>query len=110
MNRQKQNGFQGDHLAHLLSYGLMIFQNVYPQKLVLIFFYCRSEIYSEKTLQKALSVQSKMDADMGGTEILEPLKKIYSETCKHGYPRQVIETKNILGCAKMCVKCNFFPL
>ncbi|XP_076104765.1 von Willebrand factor A domain-containing protein 5A-like [Mytilus galloprovincialis] len=53
------------------------------------FLFKKSEIYSEKTLQKALSVQSKMDADMGGTEILEPLKKIYSETCKHGYPRQI---------------------
>ncbi|XP_063434587.1 von Willebrand factor A domain-containing protein 5A-like isoform X2 [Mytilus trossulus] len=53
------------------------------------FLFKKSEIYSEKTLQKALGVQSKMDADMGGTEILKPLKKIYSETCKHGYPRQI---------------------
>ncbi|XP_071169761.1 von Willebrand factor A domain-containing protein 5A-like [Mytilus edulis] len=53
------------------------------------FLFKKSEIYSEKTLQEALGVQSKMDADMGGTEILKPLKKIYSETCKHGYPRQI---------------------
>lgn len=72
-----------------------------------IFFFCRSEIYSEKTLQKALGVQSKMDADMGGTEILKPLKKIYSETCKHGYPRQVIETYSIVGSAKKCF--SVFP-
>ncbi|CAC5363311.1 unnamed protein product [Mytilus coruscus] len=32
-----------------------------------------------------------MDADMGGTEILKPLKQIYSRSCEHGYPQQTEE-------------------
>lgn len=53
------------------------------------FLFKKSNQYSEKTLQKALALQSKMDADMGGTEILKPLKQIYSGSCEHGYPRQI---------------------
>ncbi|CAG2243183.1 unnamed protein product [Mytilus edulis] len=49
----------------------------------------QSEEYSEKTLDQALSLQAQMEADMGGTEILRPLKHIYSKNCKKGYPRQI---------------------
>ncbi|CAC5412219.1 unnamed protein product [Mytilus coruscus] len=49
----------------------------------------QSEEYSEKTLKQALSLQIQMKADMGGTEILRPLKQIYSKNCKQGYPRQI---------------------
>ncbi|XP_071167550.1 von Willebrand factor A domain-containing protein 5A-like [Mytilus edulis] len=49
----------------------------------------QSEEYSEATLNQALSLQSQMEADMGGTEILRPLKQIYSNSCKQGYPRQI---------------------
>ncbi|VDI27450.1 Hypothetical predicted protein [Mytilus galloprovincialis] len=49
----------------------------------------QSEEYSEKTLDQALSLQAQMEADMGGTEILQPLQQIYSKNCKQGYPRQI---------------------
>ncbi|XP_052099163.1 von Willebrand factor A domain-containing protein 5A-like isoform X2 [Mytilus californianus] len=49
----------------------------------------QSEEYNEKTLKQALSLQEQMEADMGGTEILQPLKQIYSKNCKQGYPRQI---------------------
>ncbi|XP_063435543.1 von Willebrand factor A domain-containing protein 5A-like [Mytilus trossulus] len=49
----------------------------------------QSEEYSEVTLNQALSLQSQMEADMGGTEILRPLKQIYSNSCIQGYPRQI---------------------
>ncbi|XP_076101131.1 von Willebrand factor A domain-containing protein 5A-like [Mytilus galloprovincialis] len=49
----------------------------------------QSEEYSEKTLDQALSLQAQMEANMGGTDILRPLKQIYSKNCKKGYPRQI---------------------
>ena len=49
----------------------------------------QSQEYSEYTLQQAIDLQKTMDSDMGGTEILEPLKSIYSNSCKQGYPRQI---------------------
>jgi hypothetical protein len=46
-------------------------------------------------IQQAIDLQKTMDSDMGGTEILKPLKSIYSNSCKQGYPRQVL----LLFCA-----------
>lgn len=56
----------------------------------IIIVFHRSEEYTEKTLKKALSLQSSMDADMGGTEILKPLTAIYREKEKEAYQRQVL--------------------
>ena len=53
-------------------------------------YYNRSQEYSEYTLQQAIDLQKTMDSNMGGTEILKPLKSIYSKSCKQGYPRQVL--------------------
>lgn len=49
----------------------------------------RSKIYSDSSLDEALKLQKSMNADMGGTEILDPLKKVYSQKCNPNYPRQV---------------------
>ncbi|XP_044209465.1 von Willebrand factor A domain-containing protein 5A-like isoform X3 [Thunnus albacares] len=49
----------------------------------------KSVEYSEKTMKEALKEVEKMDADLGGTEILEPLKHIYSQSCIPSQPRQV---------------------
>ncbi|KAK7065457.1 von Willebrand factor A domain-containing protein 5A, partial [Halocaridina rubra] len=49
-----------------------------------------SEIFTENTLQKALSLQERLDANMGGTEILQPLKHIYGQPLKQGHARQLI--------------------
>ncbi|KAB7507309.1 von Willebrand factor A domain-containing protein 5A [Armadillidium nasatum] len=49
-----------------------------------------SERYTESTLQKALELQKSMDADMGGTEIYEALRHVYSKELVPGYPRQII--------------------
>ncbi|XP_014868849.1 PREDICTED: von Willebrand factor A domain-containing protein 5A-like [Poecilia mexicana] len=45
--------------------------------------------YSEKTMKEALEKVEKMEADLGGTEILRPLKHIYSQACIPKHPRQV---------------------
>ncbi|RXG55360.1 von Willebrand factor A domain-containing protein 5A [Armadillidium vulgare] len=49
-----------------------------------------SERYTESTLKKALELQKSMDADMGGTEIFEALRHVYSKELVPGYPRQII--------------------
>ncbi len=49
-------------------------------------------------MEEALRRVKSMDADMGGTEILQPLKHIYSQSCYPDHPRQVqpIDHLNIL--------------
>lgn len=49
----------------------------------------KSVEYSQKTMEKALKKVEKMSADLGGTEILRPLKDIYSQPCIPNQPRQV---------------------
>ncbi|XP_042269581.1 von Willebrand factor A domain-containing protein 5A-like isoform X2 [Thunnus maccoyii] len=49
----------------------------------------KSVEYSEKTIEEALKKVEEMDADLGGTEILEPLKHIYSQPCIPSQPRQL---------------------
>ena len=57
------------------------------------FFYGSASVeYSEKTMEEALKKVEKMDADLGGTEILEPLKHIHSQPCIPNQQRQVTHT------------------
>ncbi|XP_042269578.1 von Willebrand factor A domain-containing protein 5A-like isoform X2 [Thunnus maccoyii] len=51
--------------------------------------FLKSVEYSEKTMEEALKKVEEMDADLGGTEILEPLKHIYSQPCIPSQPRQL---------------------
>ncbi|KAJ8278419.1 hypothetical protein GJAV_G00087410 [Gymnothorax javanicus] len=59
-------------------------------------------------MDKALKMVGKMQADMGGTEILSPLQHIYSQPCLPGQPRQLFiftdgevwNTKDILDLVK----------
>jgi hypothetical protein len=83
-----------------MNFKFLIFQDRSKHKKVIsnqifYFYYNRSQEYSEYTLQQAIDLQKTMDNDMGGTEILEPMKSIYSNSCKQGYPRQVL----LLFCA-----------
>ncbi|KAM9318289.1 von Willebrand factor A domain-containing protein 5A-like isoform 2-T3 [Pholidichthys leucotaenia] len=49
----------------------------------------KSVAYTQKTMEEALKKVEQMDANMGGTEILQPLKQIYSQPCIPGQPRQL---------------------
>ncbi|XP_060929300.1 von Willebrand factor A domain-containing protein 5A-like isoform X2 [Limanda limanda] len=49
----------------------------------------KSVEYSEKNLEEALKKVEAMQANLGGTEILEPIKHIYSQPCIPNQPRQV---------------------
>ncbi|XP_064841631.1 von Willebrand factor A domain-containing protein 5A-like [Oncorhynchus masou masou] len=44
-------------------------------------FFPKSVEYSQKTMDEALQKVKEMRADLGGTEILQPLKHIYSQPC-----------------------------
>uniref|UniRef100_A0A3P9BGU0 VIT domain-containing protein n=1 Tax=Maylandia zebra TaxID=106582 RepID=A0A3P9BGU0_9CICH len=49
----------------------------------------KSVEYSRQTMEEALKKVKKMKADLGETEILEPLKHIYSQPCILNQPRQL---------------------
>ncbi|XP_076104568.1 von Willebrand factor A domain-containing protein 5A-like isoform X1 [Mytilus galloprovincialis] len=53
------------------------------------FLFKKSEEYNERTLNDALAIQRRLDANMGGTEILRPLTQIYQQKAKKEYPRQI---------------------
>ncbi|XP_048013746.1 von Willebrand factor A domain-containing protein 5A-like [Megalobrama amblycephala] len=71
-------------------------------------FYPQSVEYNQDTVDEALKRVKEMQADMGGTEILQPLKHIYSRPCYPDHPRQlfiftdgeVFNTKEVLDLVK----------
>ncbi|KAA0724672.1 A domain-containing protein 5 [Triplophysa tibetana] len=52
-------------------------------------FFPQSVVYNQDTMDQALKKVNEMRADMGGTEILQPLKHIYSQPCYPEHPRQL---------------------
>ncbi|XP_029436856.1 von Willebrand factor A domain-containing protein 5A-like isoform X2 [Rhinatrema bivittatum] len=52
-------------------------------------FFPESVEYTQQTMDSALEKVKGMAADLGGTEILEPLKHIFSQAGKAGHPRQL---------------------
>ncbi|XP_039454037.1 von Willebrand factor A domain-containing protein 5A-like isoform X1 [Oreochromis aureus] len=51
--------------------------------------FLKSVEYSQQTMEEALKKVEQMEADLGGTEILQPLKHIYSQPCIQNQPRQL---------------------
>uniref|UniRef100_A0A669DTF3 von Willebrand factor A domain containing 5A n=1 Tax=Oreochromis niloticus TaxID=8128 RepID=A0A669DTF3_ORENI len=49
----------------------------------------KSVEYSQQTMEEALKTVQQMEANLGGTEILQPLKHIYSQPCIPNQPRQL---------------------
>ncbi|KAK7117259.1 hypothetical protein R3I94_022728 [Phoxinus phoxinus] len=72
------------------------------------FSFYESVEYNQDTLDEALKSVKRMQADLCGTEILEPLKYIYSQRCKPNHPRQLFiftdgevgNTKEVLDLVK----------
>uniref|UniRef100_A0A3B4DFL0 VIT domain-containing protein n=1 Tax=Pygocentrus nattereri TaxID=42514 RepID=A0A3B4DFL0_PYGNA len=52
-------------------------------------FFPKSVEYTQETMDQAVKRVKEMQSDMGGTEILQPLKHIYSQQCIPKQPRQV---------------------
>ncbi|KTF88396.1 hypothetical protein cypCar_00049478 [Cyprinus carpio] len=71
-------------------------------------FFPQSVEYNQDTMDQALKRVKEMKADMGGTEILQPLKHIYSQPCYPDHPRQLFvftdgevgNTKEVLDLVK----------
>ncbi|KAM3875308.1 von Willebrand factor A domain-containing protein 5A-like [Diretmus argenteus] len=81
----------------------------------------KSVEYSQKSIDEALKVVEKMKANMGGTEILQPLKHIYSQPCIPSQPRQLFiftdgeveNTKEVVNLVKRnsgCHRCFSFGI
>ena len=49
----------------------------------------RSVVYNEKHLEQAMKHTQSMTANLGGTELLPPLKYIFGSSCLKGFSRQV---------------------
>ncbi|KAJ7995230.1 hypothetical protein DPEC_G00242380 [Dallia pectoralis] len=58
------------------------------------FSFPKSVEYNQKTMEEALQKVKGMGADLGGTEILQPLKEIYSQPCLPDQPRQTSSHAN----------------
>ncbi|XP_041036709.1 von Willebrand factor A domain-containing protein 5A-like [Carcharodon carcharias] len=76
-------------LLLLKSLPMGCFFNVYGFGSHFSSFFPESVEYNQESMQKALEELKGLDADMGGTEILQPLTAIYSKSCKAGHPRQL---------------------
>ncbi|XP_073720714.1 von Willebrand factor A domain-containing protein 5A isoform X1 [Misgurnus anguillicaudatus] len=77
-------------------------------------FFHQSVVYNQDTMDQALKKVNEMTANMGGTEILQPLKHIYSQPCYPEHPRQLFvftdgevgNTKEVLDLVKLHVKSH----
>nr|XP_056720364.1 von Willebrand factor A domain-containing protein 5A-like [Euleptes europaea] len=73
----------------LKSLPLGCFFNIYGFGSTYDSFYPQSVEYTQQTMSDSLQRVKALDADLGGTEILQPLKAIYSQPCREGHPRQL---------------------
>nr|XP_055047544.1 von Willebrand factor A domain-containing protein 5A-like isoform X3 [Misgurnus anguillicaudatus] len=72
-------------------------------------FFPQSVVYNQDTMDQALKKVNEMTANMGGTEIFQPLKHIYSQPCYPEHPRQLFvftdgevgNTKEVLDLVKL---------
>ncbi|XP_073720716.1 von Willebrand factor A domain-containing protein 5A isoform X3 [Misgurnus anguillicaudatus] len=77
-------------------------------------FFPQSVVYNQDTMDQALKKVNEMTANMGGTEILQPLKHIYSQPCYPEHPRQLFvftdgevgNTKVVLDLVKLHAKSH----
>nr|DBA23808.1 TPA: hypothetical protein GDO54_014686 [Pyxicephalus adspersus] len=73
----------------LKSLPLGCFFNIYGFGSHFESFFPESVEYTQQSMEAAVKKVNEMDADFGGTEILEPLKKIYQTAGRADHPRQL---------------------
>ncbi|XP_053216007.1 von Willebrand factor A domain-containing protein 5A-like [Podarcis raffonei] len=73
----------------LKSLPLGCYFNIYAFGSSYYSFYRKSVKYTQQTMLESLRGVLDLQANLGGTEILQPLKAIYSQPCREGYARQV---------------------
>lgn len=69
--------------------------------------------YTNENIDKAVELVKKMDADMGGTEVYNPLFNLLTEKVRNGYPKQIFlltdgGVSNTEGVIKMVSNNNKF--
>ncbi|XP_065133588.1 von Willebrand factor A domain-containing protein 5A-like [Paramisgurnus dabryanus] len=77
-------------------------------------FFPQSVLYNQDTMDQALKKVNEMTANMGGTEILQPLKQIHSQPCYPEHPRQLFvftdgevgNTKEVLDLVRLHAKSH----
>ncbi|XP_058036869.1 von Willebrand factor A domain-containing protein 5A-like isoform X2 [Ahaetulla prasina] len=52
-------------------------------------FYPQSVKYTQETMDTSVQRVKELRCDLGGTEIIKPLKAVYSQPCFEGHPRQI---------------------
>ncbi|MBN3298235.1 VMA5A protein, partial [Amia calva] len=77
-------------LLLLKSLPLGCYFNIYGFGSTFESFFPDSVVYTQDTMALAVEKVKTMEADLGGTEILEPLKEIYRKPCRDGHPRQLL--------------------
>ncbi|RXG52004.1 von Willebrand factor A domain-containing protein 5A [Armadillidium vulgare] len=78
----------GDRTSSGLMKDDVLMLNLFPE--VPLEDYIQVSVTQRAHCKKALELQKSMDADMGGTEIFEALRHVYSKELVPGYPRQII--------------------
>ncbi|XP_078003037.1 von Willebrand factor A domain-containing protein 5A-like isoform X2 [Phascolarctos cinereus] len=73
----------------LKSLPLGCFFNIYGFGSSFESFFLESVEYTQQSMELAVQRVKALEANLGGTEILEPLKDIYSKSCKPDHPRQL---------------------
>ncbi|XP_075768397.1 von Willebrand factor A domain-containing protein 5A-like isoform X2 [Pelodiscus sinensis] len=73
----------------LKSLPLGCYFNIYGFGSQFEYFYPRSVEYTQQTMAESLQHVQQLRADLGGTEILAPLRAIYRSPCQDGHPRQL---------------------
>uniref|UniRef100_A0A8C6WRX5 VIT domain-containing protein n=1 Tax=Neogobius melanostomus TaxID=47308 RepID=A0A8C6WRX5_9GOBI len=108
----RSGSMSGDRLDTLLfllkSLPLGCYFNIYSFGSSFEQIFPKSVEYKQKTMEEALKKVEKMQADLDGTEILAPLKHIYSQSCIPNQPRQlfvftdgeVANTKEVINLVK----------
>ncbi|KAH1183430.1 hypothetical protein KIL84_004922 [Mauremys mutica] len=73
----------------LKSLPLGCYFNVYGFGTEFESFYPQTVEYTQQTMAESLQRIQLLQADLGGTRILEPLRAIYRSPCRDGHPRQL---------------------
>uniref|UniRef100_A0A2D4IXM6 VWFA domain-containing protein n=1 Tax=Micrurus lemniscatus lemniscatus TaxID=129467 RepID=A0A2D4IXM6_MICLE len=86
----------------LKSLPLGCYFNVYGFGSTYESFYPQSVEYTQESMSTSVQCVKELDCDLGGTEIIKPLKAIYSQPYLEGHPRQVF--KVIIGSSSLSYK------
>uniref|UniRef100_A0A8C7DZ83 von Willebrand factor A domain-containing protein 5A-like n=1 Tax=Naja naja TaxID=35670 RepID=A0A8C7DZ83_NAJNA len=73
----------------LKSLPLGCYFNVYSFGSTYESFYPQSVEYTQESMSTSVQCVKELDCDLGGTEIIKPLKAIYSQPYFEGHPRQI---------------------